>query len=135
MSVSQNGKFRDGYYQEPHLTGKSLVHARGNSARGFFEVTDRIDDLSSAAFLNQVGKQTPLVTRFSTTAGRSGSAETVRDTRGFAFKLFTEEGNLDWLFLSTPVFAIRDGAKFPSLVHATKTNPQTNLPDANMTWE
>ncbi|KAJ2904288.1 hypothetical protein MKZ38_008347 [Zalerion maritima] len=113
-----------------------LVHARGSGAHGFFEVTDPwIADVTSAAFLTQVGKKTPLFFRGSTTGGASGSAETVRDTRGFGFKLYTEEGNLDWAFLSTPIFSIRDGIKFPSLIHATKKNPRTNLPDANMFWD
>lgn len=58
-------------------------------------------DVTSADFMSRVGKRTPLFARFSTTAGEKGSPETVRDARGFAFKLFTEEGNLDWVFLST----------------------------------
>lgn len=57
-------------------------------------------DVSSAEFLGRVGKRTPLFARFSTTAGEKGSAETIRDVRGFAFKLYTPEGNLDWAFLS-----------------------------------
>lgn len=133
-----------------------LVHARGTSAHGYFEVTDDISDLTSAAFLNRVGKKTKLFSRLSTVAGRADSAETVRDTRGFAFKMYTEEGNLDWLFLSTvcsfgngillsgttrtdhlvkPVFPIRDGAKFPSFTHATKKNPRSGLPDNKAFWE
>ncbi|KAF3770458.1 catalase-domain-containing protein [Cryphonectria parasitica EP155] len=122
-----------------HLTHERiperLVHARGTGAHGYFEVTDDITDLTSAAFLNRVGKRTPLFTRFSTVAGERASAETVRDTRGFAFKLRTEEGILDWLFLSTPVFPIRDGAKFPSFTHATKRNPKSGLPDHSMFWD
>ncbi|KAI1407968.1 heme-dependent catalase [Hypoxylon sp. FL1857] len=122
-----------------HLTHERiperLVHARGTSAFGWFEVTDRIDDVTSAAFLSEVGKRTPLFVRFSTVAGERGSAETVRDTRGFAFKLRTEQGILDWLFLSTPVFPIRDGAKFPSFTHATKRNPESGLPDHSMFWD
>lgn len=88
-----------------HLTHERIpervVHARGAGAHGYFEVTDHISDLTSAAFLSRVGKKTDLFCRFSTVAGERGSAETVRDTRGFAFKLRTEEGILDWLFLST----------------------------------
>lgn len=57
-------------------------------------------DVTSADFLGRVGKRTPLFARFSTTAGEKGSAETVRDVRGMAFKLYTNEGNLDWVFLS-----------------------------------
>ncbi|KAI2472270.1 heme-dependent catalase [Annulohypoxylon bovei var. microspora] len=112
-----------------------LVHARGFNASGYFEVTDDITQYTSAAFLGKVGQTTPLVARFSTVAGERGSAETVRDTRGFAFKLRTDEGILDWLFLSTPVFPIRDGAKFPSFTHATKRNPKSGLPDHAMFWD
>jgi catalase len=79
----------------------SLVHAKGAGAFGEFEVTHDISDITSAAFLNQVGKKTKLFTRFSTVAGERGSADSVRDSRGFAFKLYTEEGNLDWVFFST----------------------------------
>ncbi|KAI1812514.1 catA, catalase [Poronia punctata] len=122
-----------------HLTHERiperLVHARGVGAHGYFEVTDDISDVTSADFLQRVGEKTPLFARFSTVAGERGSAETVRDTRGFAFKLRTNEGILDWLFLSTPVFPIRDGAKFPSFTHATKRNPRTGLPDHNMFWD
>lgn len=57
-------------------------------------------DVTSAEFLDRVAKRTPLFARFSTTAGEKGSPETVRDVRGFAFKLYTPEGNLDWIFLS-----------------------------------
>jgi catalase len=105
-------------------------------------------DITSAAFLNKVGKKTPLFTRFSTVAGEKGSADSIRDSRGFAFKMYTEEGNLDWLFFSTvskkkdgfttqsdvlqPVFFIRDPAKFPSMTHAQKRDPQTNLKNPTM---
>ncbi|KUI63890.1 Catalase A [Cytospora mali] len=112
-----------------------VVHARGCGAHGYFEVTRDMTDVTSAEFLDRVGKRTPLFARFSTTAGEKGSPETIRDTRGFAFKLYTREGNLDWAFLSQPVFSIRDGAKFPSFVHATKKNPQTGLPDHTIFWD
>ena len=39
-----------------------------------------------------LGKRTPIAVRFSTVGGESGSADTVRDPRGFAVKLYTEEG-------------------------------------------
>lgn len=88
-----------------HLTHERiperLVHARGTGAHGYFEVTDSISDVTSADFLQRVGEKTPLFVRFSTVAGERGTAETVRDTRGFAFKMRTKEGILDWMFLST----------------------------------
>lgn len=59
-----------------------------------------MSDVSSADFLSHVGKRTPLFARFSTTAGERGSPESTRDVRGMAFKMYTDEGNLDWVFLS-----------------------------------
>jgi catalase len=102
-----------------------LVHAKGAGARGFFEVTLDISQFTSANFLSEVGKKTDLCVRFSTIAGGRGSADTVRDTRGFAFKLYTDEGNLDWVFFSEPVFPIRDGSKFPSFVHCQRVFQRT----------
>ncbi|KAK6333010.1 hypothetical protein TWF718_010834 [Orbilia javanica] len=88
-----------------HLTHERiperLVHAKGVGAYGIFEVTDDITDLTKANFLNAVGKKTSLFARFSTVVGERGSADSVRDTRGFAFKIYTDEGNLDWMFFST----------------------------------
>jgi len=63
-----------------------------------------------------------------------GSADTARDIHGFAIKLKTDQGNLDWVLLDTPTFFIRDPGKYPDLVHATKKNPQTNLKDPDMFW-
>lgn len=48
--------------------------------------------------MNQVGKKTKAVVRFSTVGGEKGSPDTARDPRGFAIKFYTEEGNLDWVF-------------------------------------
>src|ERR1700747_1148022 len=70
-----------------------VVHAKGSGAFGYFEVTEDVTGWTKAAFLNKVGKRTPLVIRFSTVAGELGSADTVRDPRGFAIKFYTEEGN------------------------------------------
>ncbi|TRX95685.1 hypothetical protein FHL15_003239 [Xylaria flabelliformis] len=122
-----------------HLTHERIperiVHARGTGAHGYFEVTDDISDVTSADFLQRVGEKTPLFVRFSVVAGERGGAETVRDQRGFTFKIRTKEGNLDWVFLSIPAFPIRDGAKFASFTHATKRNPRSNLPDHTMFWD
>jgi len=122
-----------------HITHERIpervVHAKGAGAYGEFEVTHDITDVTSAAFLNKVGKKTALFARFSTVVGERGSADSVRDTRGFAFKLHTEEGNLDWLFFSTPTFPIRDGGKFPSFVHSQKRDPQTGVRDPSHFWD
>ena len=75
-----------------------VVHAQAAGARGTFEVTHDISDLTSAAFLSKVGTKTPALVRISTVGGERGSSDTVRDVRGWGIKLFTTEGNQDWVF-------------------------------------
>lgn len=112
-----------------------VVHAKGSGAFGEFEVTDDISDICGSAFLDTVGKKTKSFVRFSTVGGESGSADAARDPRGFAIKLYTEEGNLDWVYNNTPIFFLRDPIKFPHFIHTQKRNPQTHLKDANMFWD
>ena len=70
-----------------------------------------------------VGKKTDVFVRFSTVAGEKGSADTVRDPRGFAVKLYTEEGNWDLTGNNTPIFFIRDPLKFSDFIHSQKRVP------------
>ncbi|GAE46979.1 catalase [Mesobacillus boroniphilus JCM 21738] len=112
-----------------------VVHAKGAGAHGYFEVTNDVSKYTKAAFLSEVGKKTPLFIRFSTVAGELGSADTVRDPRGFAVKFYTEEGNYDIVGNNTPVFFIRDAIKFPDFIHTQKRNPQTHLKDPNAIWD
>ncbi|KAG1870298.1 catalase-like domain-containing protein [Suillus subluteus] len=112
------------------------VHAKGGGAHGWFEVTTPVAaNYSMATVFSEVGKRTPVTARFSTIAGNLGNADTVRDLRGLAFKLRTEDGILDWPFLNHPVFWLRDPAKFPHFIHSQKRNPQTNLLDHNNFWD
>ncbi|TFK65982.1 catalase [Pluteus cervinus] len=112
-----------------------VVHAKGAGAHGYFEVTHDLSDITSQSLFRDVGKKVKATVRFSTVGGESGSADTARDPRGFAIKLRTEEGNWDWVFNNTPVFFIRDPAKFPHFIHTQKRDPQTHLRDADMFWD
>ena len=47
--------------------------------------------------------------------GEAGSADTARDPRGFAVKMYTEEGNWDLVGNNTPIFFIRDPMMVSSL--------------------
>lgn len=82
-----------------------------------------------------VGKKTPIAVRFSTVGGESGSADTVRDPRGFAVKFYTDDGNWDLVGNNTPIFFIRDPILFPSFIHTQKRNPTTHLKDPDMFWD
>lgn len=105
-----------------------VVHARGVGAHGYFEATEAADDLTKAGFLSQKGKRTPVFVRFSTVQGARGSADTVRDVRGFAVKFYTDEGNFDLVGNNMPVFFIQDAIKFPDFVHAVKPEPHNEIP-------
>ncbi|MBN3326643.1 CATA Catalase, partial [Atractosteus spatula] len=109
--------------------------AQGLRAFGYFEVTHDITKYTKAKVFEHVGKRTPTAVRFSTVAGESGSADTVRDPRGFAVKFYTEEGNWDLTGNNTPIFFIRDPMLFPSFIHSQKRNPQTHLKDPDMVWD
>ncbi len=50
--------------------------------------------------------------------------------RGFATKFYTAEGNFDLVGNNIPVFFIRDGIKFPDLIHAGKPEPDVEIPQA-----
>ncbi|MBC7983838.1 MAG: catalase [Candidatus Obscuribacterales bacterium] len=108
-----------------------VVHARGSAAHGFFECYDSLQKLTRASLFAEKGKRTPVFVRFSTVAGERGSADTVRDARGFAVKFYTDEGNWDLVGNNIPVFFIQDAMKFPDLVHALKPEPHSAMPQAS----
>ncbi|GAB2828380.1 catalase [Actinocorallia aurea] len=109
-----------------------VVHARGSGAYGTFEAySDELAAVTKAAFLTTPGQRTPVFVRFSTVAGSRGSADTVRDVRGFATKFYTEQGNFDLVGNNMPVFFIQDGIKFPDFVHAVKPEPHNEIPQAS----
>lgn len=112
-----------------------VVHAKGGGAHGFFEVTADVSQWTKAAFLTGKGKRTPVFLRFSTVAGELGSADTVRDPRGFAIKFYTEEGNYDLVGNNTPVFFIRDPSKFSDFIHSQKRMAETNLRSNEAQWD
>lgn len=105
-----------------------IVHARGAAAHGVFQSYADHSWLTKASFLAAEGKETPVFVRFSTVQGSRGSADTVRDVRGFATKFYTDEGNFDLVGNNMPVFFIQDAIKFPDFVHAVKPEPHNEIP-------
>jgi len=112
-----------------------IVHAKAAGAYGIFTVTQDITKFSKAKLFSEIGKKTEVFGRFSTVAGEKGSADTVRDVRGFALKFYTEEGNWDLVGNNTPVFFIRDAIKFPDFIHTQKRDPQTNYKSDIPQWD
>ncbi|MFC6268686.1 catalase [Frigoriflavimonas asaccharolytica] len=107
-----------------------IVHARGSGAHGVFELYKPMGKYTKAKFLNETTIKTPVFARFSTVAGSKGSTDVARDTRGFAVKFYTQEGNYDLVGNNMPVFFIQDAVKFPDLIHAVKPEPDREFPQA-----
>src|SRR5690625_235906 len=110
-----------------------IAHARGTGAFGYFETYGKVGDepvekYTRAKVFSGAGKKTPLMVRFSTVAGAKDSPETVRDPRGFAIKMYTEDGNWDLVGNHLKIFFIRDAMKFPDMIHAFKPDPASNIP-------
>src|ERR1700759_887883 len=70
-----------------------VVHARGYAAHGFFENYKSLSKYTKADLFQRAGEKTPAFVRFSTVAGSKGSVDLARDVRGFAVKLYTQQGN------------------------------------------
>ncbi|KAK3374194.1 catalase-like domain-containing protein [Lasiosphaeria ovina] len=91
-----------------------VVHAKGSGAHGFF----------FADLFGTKGKKCPVTVRFSTVGGEAGSHDLARDPHGFA--------------VITPVFFLRDPAKFPYFIHTQKRDPSTHLSSGDvstMFWD
>ena len=69
-----------------------VVRARGSGAHGIFQVYESMEKYTSAGFLQDPERTNPVFVRFSTVVGFRGSADTVRDVRGFATKLYYGRG-------------------------------------------
>jgi catalase len=107
-----------------------VVHARGYGAHGFFENYKSISKYTCADLSQRAGERTPVFVRFSTIAASKGSFDLARDVRGFAVKLYTQEGNWDIVGNNIPVFFIQDAIKFPDIIHAVKEQPDSAFPQA-----
>ncbi len=107
-----------------------VVHARGYGAHGYFETYESLAKYTRADIFQRTGEKTPAFVRFSTVAGSKGSFDLARDVRGFAVKLYTQEGNWDIVGNNIPVFFIQDAIKFPDIIHAVKPEPDRAFPQA-----
>jgi catalase len=117
-----------------------VVHARGAGAHGYFEAYGAVGDepvskYTRAKVFQQKGKRTPLFVRFSTVIHGQHSPETLRDPRGFAVKMYTEDGNWDLVGNNLKIFFIRDAIKFPDFIHAFKPDPVTNIQDSERQFD
>ncbi|KZD03456.1 catalase [Oceanibaculum pacificum] len=130
-TLMEDTHFREKIFHFDHeRIPERVVHARGYGAHGFFEPYESLADITKADLFQRPGEKVPAFVRFSTVAGSKGSADLARDVRGFAVKLYTQEGNWDIVGNNIPVFFIQDAIKFPDLIHAAKPEPDRGFPQA-----
>jgi catalase len=130
-TLLEDQHFREKIFHFDHeRIPERVVHARGFGAHGFFENYETLSDITEADLFQRAGERTEAFVRFSTVAGNKGSADLARDVRGFAVKLYTQEGNWDIVGNNIPVFFIQDAIKFPDLIHAAKQEPDRGFPQA-----
>jgi len=130
-ALMEDFHFREKIFHFDHeRIPERVVHARGYGAHGYFQLTDSLADITRADVFQRVGEKTPAFVRFSTVAGSKGSFDLARDVRGFAVKIYTQEGNWDLVGNNIPVFFIQDAIKFPDLVHSVKPEPDRAFPQA-----
>ncbi|OCK85521.1 heme-dependent catalase [Lepidopterella palustris CBS 459.81] len=91
-----------------------VVHARGNATFGKFKLFDSAEDVSSADVLTNTSREPAVSLRFSTALGSRGSADIVRNVRGFAIKFYTQESAI----------------KFPDVIRVGKPVPYNEAPQA-----
>ena len=117
-----------------------VVHARGFVAFGDFVATGKwgdepIERYTRAKLFSEPGKKTDVALRFSTVIGGRDSSEAARDPRGFAVKIYTEDGNWDLVGNNLGVFFIRDAIKFPDVIHSLKPDPITFRQEPNRIFD
>ncbi|MDI7865111.1 catalase [Rhizobiaceae bacterium n13] len=129
--IIEDFHFREKIFHFDHeRIPERVVHARGYGAHGYFETYESFAHYTKADFLQRAGEKTPAFVRFSTVAGSKGSFDLARDVRGFAVKIYTNEGNWDLVGNNIPVFFIQDAIKFPDIIHAVKPEPDRAFPQA-----
>ncbi|WP_054690663.1 catalase [Fructilactobacillus florum] len=112
-----------------------VVHAKGAGAKGTFKLTHDMSKYTKADLFNGVGKETPMLLRFSQVAGEAGYPDTIRDVRGFALKFYTQAGNYDIVGNNTPIFFVNDPLKFPDFIHSQKRDPKTHRRSNEMQFD
>lgn len=75
-----------------------LLYKKGICLNGNFYSHMSLPDITSASFLAETQKITPVKMRFSKVFGRDGAGDTTRDIIGVFLELDTDEGKLDLLF-------------------------------------
>lgn len=111
-----------------------IFYRKGTGALGYFQPYLSMTDSTSADFLGDPERRTPVLVRFSTFTGDNGSPDTARDLREFSVRFYTRQGNFDLMGRSLPVFFVSDPEKLILLHRSIHADKATNLNSATLFW-
>ena len=112
-----------------------LIFDKGICVRGYFRPYMSLSDYTKAKIFDNITEITPVKARFSSMLGDCGTADTIRNIKGFSVKFCTGEKDFDLITHNLPVFFINDPEKILSLRNAlTKNNSFDGINDTRF-WQ
>lgn len=134
--LMQDGRLHEtlAAFLQEQVRGRA-VHAKGYGALGYFLTEHPMAEFTTLSFLQEAGRRIPAVARFSLAVGGQGAPDMARGIRGFAVKLYANDGNFDLLCNHIPVFPVRDALRFPALIQALGPDPVSGLHSPQRFWE
>lgn len=100
-----------------------LIFDKGICAEGYFRPYMSFSDYTEAKIFDDINEITPVKARFSSMLGDWGTADTIRNIKGFSVKFCTDENYFDLITHNLPVFFINEPDKILMLRNAlTKNN-------------
>ena len=134
--LPQNGRLHETLAAFLHSQGRRrALHAKGYGALGYFLTEHPMSAFTTLSFLQAAGRRIPAAARFSLAVGGPGTPDMARGIRGFAVKLYADDGNFDLLCNHIPVFPVRDALRFPELIQALGPDPVSGLHSPQRFWE
>jgi catalase len=108
--------------------GTRAVHAKGILCSASFEPTPEAARLTRAAHMQ--GGPVRASVRFSNGGGNPNGADSEKDGRGLAAKLYLDDGTrTDLVSITLPCFFVRTPEDFLAFTRARKPDPETGQPD------
>lgn len=92
-----------------------LMFNKGICVTGYFSTYMSFSEYTAAELFSKITDASYVTARFSAMLGDWGTADTVRNIKGFAVKFHTGDNRYDIISQSLPVFFINDVVKIPEL--------------------
>lgn len=111
-----------------------LMYKKGVAARGFFKTYMTFKDYTKAEIFGDPEISHNVEVRFASMLGERGTADTVRNIKGFSVKFYSTDGEYDLICQNLPVYFINHGEKFLKMGEAfTKETPFDGV-DSEKFW-